>query len=122
MTRPRKKQSIGTQIIEGLEQAIAFEQGRLAGVRSKRVGLTALAAEAVPAPRYTSRHIAKLRTRLNISQSVFAMVLNVSPETVRAWEQGKRSPDGAAARLLEVADRHPDWLLENIRHRNVPAQ
>jgi DNA-binding transcriptional regulator YiaG len=34
---------------------------------------------------------------------VFAQVLNVNPETVKAWEQGKRQPDGAASRLLELA-------------------
>ncbi|HEY7180128.1 MAG TPA: helix-turn-helix domain-containing protein [Blastocatellia bacterium] len=32
------------------------------------------------------REIAKLRQQLNLSQAVFASVLNVSVKTVQAWE------------------------------------
>src|SRR5713226_8100524 len=35
-----------------------------------------------------SADIARIRQQLNYSQSVFARVLNVSPKTVQAWEQG----------------------------------
>lgn len=37
-----------------------------------------------------------------MGQPIFASLLNVKSATVRAWEQGQRTPDGAAARLLEV--------------------
>jgi putative transcriptional regulator len=72
-----------------------------------------------PAPRVTGGAIARLRTRLKLSQPVFAQALNVSAETVRAWEQEKRTPDGAALRLLQVAERHPEVVLENVRRRSA---
>ncbi len=46
------------------------------------------------------------------------MALNVSAETVRAWEQGKREPDGAALRLLQIAEQHPEWIMETVSIRN----
>jgi len=45
---------------------------------------------------------------MRLSQPVFAHLLNVSPETVKSWEQGKNYPAGAAARLLQVAVKHPE--------------
>ena len=54
----------------------------------------------------------RVRRRLNVSQREFAELLNVSVGTVRSWEQGLRTPDGAAQRLLDIAERQPDALLE----------
>lgn len=53
-----------------------------------------------------------LRKQLNYSQSLFARVLNVSTKTVQAWEQGVRVPSDAALKLLTIAKKHPDILLE----------
>jgi putative transcriptional regulator len=85
--------------------------------------VTAREANIQPVPAYAREQVARLRKQLNLSQPVFAQALNVSPETVRAWEQGKRSPDGAALRLLEVAQRHPEMLLSIVApepSREVP--
>jgi putative transcriptional regulator len=111
-----KKKSIGQQIAEGLNQAIAVERGELAA-KTTRVALTARSAAVSPAPAYSRESIATLRERLRLSQPVFAMALNVSPDTVRAWEQGKRAPDGAALRLLQLTDKHPSWVLDAVRAR-----
>jgi len=121
MTNTRKKKkapSIGERIIAGLEEAVEFEYGKLPGTRMNRATLTARVAEAPPAPTYTSARIVRLRSRLRLSQAVFAMTLNVSPETIRAWEQGKREPDGAALRLLQIVEQHPEWILETLSIRN----
>lgn len=56
----------------------------------------------------------KVRESLAVSQPVFASMLNVSRSTVRAWEQGARDLEGAALRLLEVADGHPEVLVEAV--------
>ncbi len=114
----KRNPSIGKQIIEGLEEAVAFEYGKLPGTRVDRVTLTARVAEAPPAPTYTSARIARIRDGLRLSQAVFAMALNVSVETVRAWEQGKREPDGAALRLLQIAEQHPEWIMETVSIRD----
>ena len=53
----------------------------------------------------------KLRQQLNLSQAVFASVLNGSVKTVQAWEQGLRQPSYAALKLLTIAKKHPEVLL-----------
>jgi|SoiMethySBSTD1v2_1073268.scaffolds.fasta_scaffold73778_3 putative transcriptional regulator len=119
MTRKNRRSTVGAEIIDGLREAIAFQRGELRGVRVTRVRLTASGAKVKPAPRYSGARIARLRARLALSQTVFAKALNVSAETVRSWEQEKRVPDGAALRLLQVADRHPEVILENIERRSA---
>lgn len=61
---------------------------------------------AVPkAPAYDAAMVRGIRIRYKISQPVFARILNVGPSTVQQWEQGKKKPSGASARLLDVIDR-----------------
>ena len=55
--------------------------------------------------------IRQIRQRFDLSQQAFADILNVSVATVRSWEQGVRTPDGASIRLLDIAERHPEALL-----------
>jgi hypothetical protein len=43
--------------------------------------------------------------------------LNVSPETVRAWEQGKKQPGGPAERLLQIAEKHPRLIYSVVQSR-----
>jgi len=56
------------------------------------------------------REIAKLRSSLNVSQSIFSEILNVSIKTVQAWEAGRRQPAQSALRLLEIIKDHPEYL------------
>ena len=44
----------------------------------------------------------RVRRRLGFSQAEFAIRIDVSLETIRNWEQGKRSPTGAAKALLKI--------------------
>lgn len=53
-----------------------------------------------------------VRARMGLTQEAFAALLGVPLATLRNWEQGRRSPSGPALRLLEVADRHPEALLD----------
>ncbi|MEN6337215.1 MAG: helix-turn-helix domain-containing protein [Phycisphaerales bacterium] len=46
------------------------------------------------------------------SQATFARLLGVSVRTLQEWEQGRKTPSGAAATLLKVAARHPEVLKE----------
>jgi putative transcriptional regulator len=57
------------------------------------------------------KDIAAIREKLNVSQPVFAALLNVPLTTARSWEQGKRKPSGAALRLLDLARQRPKILL-----------
>jgi putative transcriptional regulator len=51
---------------------------------------------------YDAAHIKAIREGVHVSQSVFAAYLNTSPSTVRSWEQGNKSPRGAALKLLNL--------------------
>ena len=49
-----------------------------------------------------------VRGRTGLTQIAFAAQIGVPVETVRNWEQGKRSPRGPARALLKVIEQAPD--------------
>jgi putative transcriptional regulator len=59
------------------------------------------------------KSIAATREKIGLSQSRFARLLGISVRTLHHWEQGSRTPSGAAQVLLRVAARHPEALLES---------
>ena len=72
-------------------------------------------------PRPMSRvEIHRLRDTVKVSQAVFAKCLNVSTKLVQAWEGGIRRPDGAALRLLRIAERAPG-LVFAMERRTVES-
>ncbi len=58
-----------------------------------------------PIPDYDSLKIRALRDQLQLSQSVFAAVINTSLSTVRKWEIGDKHPSGPSLKLLNLLDR-----------------
>ncbi len=48
-----------------------------------------------------------VRARTKLTQAEFSARIGVPIETVRNWEQGKRSPRGPARALLKVIDKAP---------------
>jgi putative transcriptional regulator len=53
----------------------------------------------------------RVRERLGLTQQEFSFRIEVPLETIRNWEQGKRSPTGAAKTLLKLLDRTPEAAL-----------
>lgn len=104
---------VGAALIEALTEAVAFQAGAKTGATVKTISVRRCTA--APAPRYDAKEIAKLRKQLHMSQPLFADVLNVSPAAVKAWEQGQNEPGGAALRLLQIAEAHPEVILEQVR-------
>lgn len=51
---------------------------------------------------------AEARSKTGLSQPKFAELLGVSVRTLQEWEQGRRSPSGAARSLLHIAALRPD--------------
>ena len=49
-----------------------------------------------------------VRGQTGLTQTAFAARIGVPVETVRNWEQGKRSPRGPARALLKVIEQAPD--------------
>jgi len=64
----------------------------------------------IPEITLTSEQIKVIREEMNISQTVFAKLLNVSPSSIRQWEQGKRHPSGSTKVLLDLLCRSPHLL------------
>ena len=61
---------------------------------------------------FSESEIVKARFASSLSQAQFAEMLGISKRTLQQWEQGRRSPTGAARTLLRIVARHPDMLKE----------
>lgn len=92
------------ELEESLRQAAAYAQGERQGFRVTRLP--------APPPDRSKTQIRAIRTTLGWSQSMFAHMLNVDVKTVQAWEQGLREPSDAALKLLAIAEKHPEVLME----------
>lgn len=60
---------------------------------------------------------AEARNRTGLSQIKFAELLGVSVRTLQEWEQGRRTPSGAARSLLHIASARPDVFREVLQNR-----
>ncbi len=55
-----------------------------------------------------AKFVRHVRARCGLTQAAFADRIEVPIETVRNWEQGKRSPRGPARALLKLIDSAPE--------------
>lgn len=62
-----------------------------------------------------AKFVRRVRRRLGLSQTQFSVQIGVSLETIRNWEQGKRSPTGPAKALLKILDKVPEVALAALR-------
>ncbi|MHC5051733.1 MAG: helix-turn-helix domain-containing protein [Planctomycetota bacterium] len=85
-----EKRDVGVEILEGLRELKAGEVGRVVNVPG----------------------VAGSREAPGLSQARFATLLGVSVRTLQDWEQGRRSPSGAARTLLLIAHKNRRALLE----------
>jgi len=111
----KKGNDFGDLLTAALEEAVKLKEGRAKPARVSRVPISAGSAEVERPPNYTPARIREIRRALLLSQAVFAEVLNVSTNTVAAWEQGQRQPRGPTLRLLELAERDPEVLASRVR-------
>jgi putative transcriptional regulator len=88
--------------MDSLQEALEHAQG-------KRVLRTTTLP--LPPPAMGAKEVKKLRQQVNASQSVFAHGLNVSVKLVQAWEGSRRTPEGAALKLLHLAQQNPEMIF-----------
>lgn len=93
-----------------LLQSLRGHADHLEGKKKLTMRVTSLLLPA-PVKGIKPKDIAGIRQKLNVSQPVFAALLNVPLTTARSWEQGRRKPSGAALRLLDMARQRPKILL-----------
>lgn len=60
-----------------------------------------------------------LRRRTKLTQAEFASRLGVPIETIRNWEQGKRSPRGPARALLTVIAHDPEMVFAALAPKEL---
>lgn len=86
-------------------------------VASVREGSAILRSQAKPSRAFVADgpNIKRVRANYRLSQGQFAALLGISVGTLRNWEQGRRTPDGPARVLLQVAAKHPDVVWDVIR-------
>jgi putative transcriptional regulator len=94
-------------LAESLEQALKWFEGDDSCVTVHRYVVT-------------FPDVAKLRRRLKLTQSDFALKIGVPVSTLRNWEQGRRYPTGPARVLLSVLEKHPDLVMSAIE-ASTPA-
>jgi putative transcriptional regulator len=58
--------------------------------------------------------IKRVRRKLGMSQSEFAMIMGVPLPTLRNWEQGRRKPEGPARALLKVVSKDPEAVIKAL--------
>ncbi len=81
-------------------------QKLLQAVREMKAGQAARVTEV------QTNEIAEARHKTGLSQAEFADILGISKRTLQEWEQGRRSPSGAARTLIQIASRHPEIMRE----------
>jgi putative transcriptional regulator len=99
------KKELFDELKSSLNEVLDHAQGKIT-LKTKNVPIPE------PPKVRAAKEIVRIRKRLGVSQAVFARVLGVARDTEISWEQGRRTPSGPALRLLEIAERHPEHLLE----------
>ena len=91
------KRDIGAEIIEGLQEF----RDRPGALKRQRI-------EALD--------VKQVRESLGMSQAQFADFLDISKRTLEKWEQGARSPAGAARTLLRVIQHDPKLVMRALHN------
>jgi len=98
------KRNVGNEIIQGLEDALAY----LGGDTGR--GITHIVN--VPA----AVDVKAIRERSGLSQDRFAARYGFAVSALRDWEQGRRRPDRTARVLLTVIAKNPQAVEEALSH------
>jgi len=88
-----------TEIAAGLKDAISHAKGKKSRARVHR-----------PEP----IDVKAIREKTGMSQQHFCATFGISLGTLRHWEQGLRTPRGAARVLLKVVDNNPRVVIKAV--------
>ena len=117
-TKTKQKRRVRTNAA-GRELLDSIREAHRAVVTGDWSSLTVREAE-VPEPRvYGPAEVRALRSRLGVTQRLFARLVGVSPELVEHWEQGLRRPSPLARRLLDQIRENPSAYLSSLIRRRA---
>lgn len=86
------KKTIGTELIEAMNDALVYTKGEGSGYRVHTFG---------------PDDVRLVRVNLKMTQAEFARTFHLGLKTLQKWERGERRPTGPAAALLQVIRRDP---------------
>ena len=98
----KRGQTVGARIVEGLEEALAWSKGEELPVRVTHVQVPDI-------------DISKVRRKMGLSQTQFALKFGFPPATLRNWEQGRVRPDAPTRVLLAVIAKHPESVEDVLK-------
>ena len=58
--------------------------------------------------------IKAIRASVRMSQAIFASSFQLSLDTIKGWEQGKRKPNAAAANYLRMIQADPEYVQRTL--------
>lgn len=105
------KTTVRSKLQENLKQARKWMSG------DKSANVTVIRSEDFKLPEaMNGDDVRRVRKKLGFTQAQLAAVLGESIRTVQGWEMknGRRSPNGAARRLMEMLWRSPDSVLSLV--------
>jgi putative transcriptional regulator len=97
------------ELFKELQQSLRDMEAHAAGRKLK--GVREVVKEVNPPKPLSRQEIVSIRKKLGVSQSAFAVLLNISPKTVQKWEQGENLPNGSSLKLLAIAKKNPKVLF-----------
>ena len=97
----------GTDLIQSAREALDIASGKAEPARTVSIETVDVKA---------------IRRRLGLSQAAFATEFDLSPGTVRDWEQNRRTPDRTARVLLRVIERDADAVRIALRDSAAAAE
>lgn len=89
-------------IKQGLNEALAFAEGKDVGAGIHQVEVPAV-------------DVAAIRASTGLSQGAFARSIGVAKSTLLNWEHGRRRPTGPAQVLLAMIAKKPSLVRELLR-------
>lgn len=82
----------------------------LASEREGKLTLRKHTAEFQPAPEMSANEVLAVRTKLHLSQAVFARCLRTKKRTIEGWEQGRAKPNAQAVLLIKLVEKYPETV------------
>jgi len=116
----KKVSDFEEMLLRSADQALAIARGELEAARVTVLDSRDVAV--LPPPTFTAERVQMVRKSMNLSQPVFAELLNVSVSLVRAWERGAREPEGASQRLLQVAEQDGGYIVKQMVLLQAPRR
>ncbi len=101
------KRNIGDDIIQGMTDAIEYIRGNKTHAVVHKIEIP------------DDIDVKAIREKLNLTRQEFADSYGFSVRTLQHWEQGTRSPHGAAKVLLLLLQREPAVIAKILRNKKA---